>query len=99
MKVVLNCSFGDNVAGDVVDLKKDQAQNLINSGFARMPKGDVEVTSDSQAIVELKALRDEHAKVVAELDTVKEELALVTVERDALATQGANDGKASPAKK
>lgn len=87
MKVVLNCSYGENVAGEIVDLKKEQAEGLISSGFAHEPSEDAPVTSDSKAVIELKTVR-------LELDEVKNELALVTAERDALLlAQGVSDGK------
>lgn len=87
MKVVLNCSYGENVAGEIVELKTAQAEGLILSGFAYVPSEEAEVTSDSKAVVELKTVR-------LELDEVKSELALVTAERDALLlAQGAPDGK------
>jgi hypothetical protein len=87
MLVTLNCSFGDNVAGETVNLKKEQAQGLIDSGFAHEVSEDTKVTSDSKAVVALQAVRKE-------LQEAQEALALAVAERDALlATQGVTDGE------
>lgn len=63
MKVVLNCSFGENVAGDVVSLEKEQAQSLLDSGFAR------EVSKEA------KGANEAHEATKAELDMALAELA------------------------
>lgn len=96
MKVTLNCSFGDNVAGDTVDLKKEQAQGLIDSGFAHEPSEDAAVTSDSKAVAELKKLREELKTVVSERDKALQALDLANTEITML--KAGQDGKDSKAK-
>lgn len=96
MKVTLNCSFGDNVAGETVDLKKDQAVGLIESGFAYEPSEDAPITSDSKAVVELGKLREELKVVIGERDDALKALELANTELTML--KAGQDGKDSKAK-
>ena len=80
MKVVLNCTYGGNIAGEIVDLKAEVAQGLLDSGFAKDP-----TLSDSSESSVVKNLR-------AQLQAEKDAHEMTKAE---LATKGATSGKAS----